>query len=103
MMRTGGSINGFIAAADRMLEVANPETKIIRGHGPLSNAKELREYRDMLAAIRDRVLSQIRVGKTLEQIIASKPTEEFDASRRGSRSPADFVTMVYQSLTRNSQ
>jgi glyoxylase-like metal-dependent hydrolase (beta-lactamase superfamily II) len=102
-LSSGGSINGFIAAANRMLDVANPETKIIRGHGPISNEKELEEYRDMLLMVRDRVLSQIRVGKTLDEIIASKPTAEFDATRRGQRSPDDFVRTVYQSLTRIPQ
>ena len=91
------------SAAERILKVANPETKIIPGHGPLSNAKELQQYRDMLSTIRNRVLSQMRAGKTLEQIIASKPTAEFDEEKRGGRPPEDFVKMVHQSLSRSGQ
>ena len=97
---SGGSVNGVIAAADRMLQLANPETKIIPGHGPLSNARELQQYRDMLSTIRDRIISQVRAGRTVEQVIASKPTAEFDASRKGLIPTEDFVKILYQDLSR---
>jgi len=102
-LSSGGSINGFIAAADQILKLVNPQTKIIPGHGPLSSPQDLQYHRDMLVTIRDRVLSQLRSGRTVEQVIASKPTAEFDEKKRGGRTPEDFVKMVYQSLSRSRQ
>lgn len=99
-LSSNGSVNGFIIAAEHVLKLANPDTKIIPGHGPLSNAKELQRFRDMLVTIRDRISNQIRSGKTVEQIVASKPTAEFDEWRKGTRSPEEFVKTVYQDLSR---
>src|SRR5438093_457470 len=54
-LSSGGSVNGMIAAADRMLALAGDGTKIIPGHGPLGAKADLKAYRDMLATARDRV------------------------------------------------
>lgn len=99
----GGSVNGMITAADRILKIVNPDTKIIPGHGPLSNVKGLRDYRDMLSTIRDRILSSIRAGMNVEQIVASKPTAEFDESKKGGRPPEDFVKVLHKDLSRKAQ
>ena len=96
----GGSISGNIAALERMMKLASPNTKFIPGHGPISTVKELQQQRDMLDALRDRVSSAIRAGKTLDQIIASKPSAEFDEARKGGRSPEDFLKQVYADLSR---
>jgi glyoxylase-like metal-dependent hydrolase (beta-lactamase superfamily II) len=99
---TGGSIDGVIASAGRVLELTDKDTKIIPGHGPLSGPKELRAYRDMLSAVRKRVSSAIAGGKTLEETVASKPTAEFDGVFDGARLGADrFVQMVYGDLSGN--
>lgn len=76
---SGGRFAGFIAAADRALVLANDTTKIIPGHGPVTDRAGLQEWRDMLVAIRDNVAKQVQQGKTLEQVLASKPTEKWDA------------------------
>ena len=76
---SGGSIEGMIAAADRMLAVANANTKIIPGHGPLATRVELQTYREMLVGVRDRVQRAMAGGKTLEQVLAAKPTADLDA------------------------
>ncbi len=99
-----GSVDGMIAAADHILEIANQDTKIIPGHiGTAISVKELQEQRDMFVVVRDRILSGIRAGKTMEQIIASKPTAEFDEKRKGRLAPDGFVRLLYQTMTRGSQ
>src|ERR1700722_12078359 len=52
---TGGNINGMIAAADKILSLADNDTKIVAGHGPLGNKADLTKSRDMLITSRDRV------------------------------------------------
>jgi glyoxylase-like metal-dependent hydrolase (beta-lactamase superfamily II) len=97
---SGGSVRGMILACDVLLQVANDATKIIPGHGPLSNAAELRAYREMLRTVVDRVAALIGQGRTLEQAIAAKPTAEFDAKWGGSSfmPPERFVQVVYADL-----
>ena len=97
-LSSGGSVNGVIAGADRVLSVCNAETRIIPGHGPVSDCAALKTWRDMIATVRERVRAAMQSGKSLEEIKAAKPTVEFDATNRGSIGPDDFVTFVYRSL-----
>jgi cyclase len=98
---SGGSLSGFVRGVDRVLSLVNDSTKVIPGHGAVSDRASLRAYRDMLASIRDRVHEQVRAGKTLEQIIASKPTADFDANWEGSFvKAADFIRFAYADATR---
>lgn len=74
-----GSVAGVIVGVNEILNFINDETKVIPGHGPLSNKKELTAYRDMLQSVYDRVKALKEDGKSLEEIIAAKPTADFDA------------------------
>lgn len=98
---SGGNIDGMIAATARILAVTDENTKIVPGHGPLSNRKELAAYRALLIAVAERTKKLMREGKTLEQIQAAKPSAEFDGRwGKGYFSPAAFVEMVYHGLKR---
>ena len=98
--QNGGSLEGMIAAVDRILAIAGEETKIIPGHGPLSNKAELQTYRQMLVAVRDRTQAAIRQGQSLEAFLASKPTAaDLDPIwGKGFLSPEKFLTIVYTDL-----
>lgn len=96
---SGGSINGTIEAAERIVNLADEKTKIIPGHGPLADKAALKVYRDMLATVRDRVTAAIKDGKTLEQVQMMKPTADLDAVwGKGFLKPEQFVMIVYSSL-----
>jgi glyoxylase-like metal-dependent hydrolase (beta-lactamase superfamily II) len=98
-LSSGGSVEGLIAAVDRVLAVADANTKLIPGHGPLSTRSELEEYRAMLVTIRDRVRDALAGGQTLDQVLAARPTREFDqAWGQSFIEPEHFVRTVYRSL-----
>jgi len=98
-VRAGGSIDGMIQAIDRVLAMANPQTRIIPGHGPLSTPADLGEYRKMLATSRDRVQALIREGKSREEILADRPTSDLDDRwGRGGLGPDQWVCIVHDSL-----
>jgi cyclase len=98
----GGSVDGMIAAARQVMTIANENTKIIPGHlGPVVGFNEIRQQLVMFTTVRDRIADAIRAGKTLEQVVASKPTADFDAGRMGGAiTPDRFVTLVYTDLAR---
>ncbi len=98
----GGGIDGMIASTDKLLGMLDSETKIIPGHGPLSYREDLKLYRQMLTALRDRIAKKIQEGKSLEEIIASKPTSDFDDGRDMGMPPDDFVKILYNELTKKS-
>ena len=96
---TGGSINGMIASADTAVQLANAQTKIIPGHGPLGDKASLGKYRDMMVTVRDRVQKLKKGGQTLEQVVAAKPTKDLDDPwGKGFMQPDFFVTIVYGTL-----
>jgi len=96
---TGGNINGMIAGADRALAMTNARTKIVPGHGPLSDHAGLLTYRRVIATIRDRVQTLKRSKKTLAQVQAVKPSAQFDATwGKGMMKPDDFIALVYNTL-----
>jgi glyoxylase-like metal-dependent hydrolase (beta-lactamase superfamily II) len=96
---SGGSIGGMIAAADRTLAIVDANTRIIPGHGLVSDRQGLQEYRDMMAEVQARVGKLKKQGKTLEEAVAAKPTADLDAKwGQGGIAPDFFVTLVYTTL-----
>jgi glyoxylase-like metal-dependent hydrolase (beta-lactamase superfamily II) len=96
---TGGRVNGMIDAATKALGMVDAGTKIVPGHGPLADRAALTRYRDVLVAVRDRVQKLKSEGKTVEEVVAAKPTAEFDATWGGGfMMPDVFVGIVYSTL-----
>ena len=84
---SGGSYPGTIAAIDTALGMSDARTRIIPGHGPVGTEQDLREWRDMLATIDQRVRNLMASGRTLEQIKAERPAKEWEE-----RFTSSFVT-----------
>lgn len=96
---TGGKLNGMIAAADKILPLANNDTKIVPGHGPLGNKADLTKYRDMLVTARDRVQKLKSAGKSVEEAVATKPLADLDADwGKGMLSSDLFIQVIYLTL-----
>ena len=96
---TGGSLEGMIAAADRVLGIANDATQIIPGHGPMAKKADLKTFRDMLSGVRDKMKPLVAAGKTLAEVQAAKPTQAFDEVwGKGFLKPEQFVAVAYASL-----
>ena len=97
---TGGSIDGMIAASDANLAATTDDTIIIPGHGrPVSNKAELKEFRDMLVAIRDNVANLKKQGKSRDETVAAKPTAAFDAKwGQFVIDPGFFTRLVYEGV-----
>jgi len=98
---SGGSVNGVIEAANAVLAMADEESVIIPGHGPIAGRDDLRAYRDMLATVRDSINAMIADGMSLEQVQAANPTADFDAmhNEMGMFEPAQWVGLMYGLLT----
>ena len=97
---TGGSIDGMIAASDANLAATTDKTIIIPGHGkPVSNKAELKEFRDMLVAIRENVAALKRQGRSRDETVAAKPSAAFDAKFGNWVIDAGFFTrLVYEGV-----
>jgi len=76
--RHGGTYKGTIETLDIILEVVGPDTKIIPGHGVVTDETMAQTFRDMVATIGDRVAAMVEQGKSIEDVLAAKVTAEFD-------------------------
>jgi glyoxylase-like metal-dependent hydrolase (beta-lactamase superfamily II) len=93
---TGGNIKGMIKAAEANLARVTEKTIVIPGHGKIGGKPEMTEYRDMLITIHDRVAALKKEGKSLEEIIETKPTAAYDSKWAGSFITGDvFTKLVY--------
>jgi len=93
---TGGSIDGMIRAAEANVARATDKTIVISGHGPIGNKSQLIEFRDMLVAIRERVAALKNQGKSRGEVVAAKPTADYDAKWGGFVVDGDFFArLVY--------
>jgi glyoxylase-like metal-dependent hydrolase (beta-lactamase superfamily II) len=97
---TGADILGMVAAVDRIVAMSDDRTRIIGGHGPLASRADLVQYRDMLKTIVQRVAAQRAAGRSVADVIASRPTAEFDARwAKPGTMPADtLVALIYRNL-----
>ena len=74
----GGSLPGLIAFCEAVLGEIDRNAIVIPGHGPVSDYQGLADYIAMLATIRDRIQALIASGASLEQVVAARPTAEWD-------------------------
>jgi len=97
----GGSLDGMIAAYDKLLPMLDDNVKIVPGRGPLATKRDFADYREVMIALRERITRLIKDGKTLQEAIAAKPTEDFDARwANGPIRPNQLVEEIYSDLKR---
>jgi glyoxylase-like metal-dependent hydrolase (beta-lactamase superfamily II) len=94
---SGGTINGFVTAAERILAVTNAQTKIIPGHGPLADRARLQAFHDMVVVMRDRMRKEIAAKHTIDQVLASKITADYDKEWPNGRER--FLRLLHQELS----
>lgn len=100
---SGGSIGGVIAAVERILAIADADTRIIPGHGALTDRQGLVAYSKMLQVTRQAIANLIIAGNTVEQTVLAKPTAAFDAKwGNGFLRPDVFVRMIYDAIKRST-
>jgi cyclase len=104
----GGTINGVLAALNRMIDITVPRKKqeggtfVIPGHGRLADEADLVEYRDLSTIIRDRFADAARRKQTLEQVKAAKLVRDYEGrygASQGFWTTDAFVDAVYRTLS----
>jgi cyclase len=105
----GGSVQGEIAALNRLVDLAVPSTPVVTreagtivvpGHGRLCDQYDVVDYRDMVTIIRDRVRDLLRAGRSLADVKAAQPAKGY-VGRYGN--PDRFIEAIYRSLAREKR
>ncbi len=94
----GGTSAGMLRAADRLLTIADAQTRIIPGHGPVCTRADLAAARDFVAAARERVRALVARRLTADQVAAADPLRDLFAPSP-SVPPAAWARLIYKELT----
>ena len=94
---SGGNVIDAMNSLDAVIRMIDDDTRVIPGHGPMSNKSELVAYRAMIGRAVERVSALKDDGMTLEQAVAAKPLVDFDRGE-GFIDADGFVTAIYRSL-----
>jgi cyclase len=98
-INNGGTLPGILAALGDTAGRAGPKTKIIPGHGPIVDRTALVAQRDLILLMRDRVAALIAQGKTVDEVVAAKPTADLDAQvPQGAQSVERFLRWLYAEI-----
>jgi len=96
---SGGSVAGLLAGISTILARIDDNTRVIPGHGPLSNKAELQAYQDMLKSVYARVKTLKDQGQSVEAVVAAKPTAGYDGKwGNGFLAPDVWVKIVYSAI-----
>lgn len=99
---SGGDARGMLAAADAALALADENTVIIPGHGPVARRADLVAYRDMLAEVIGVVTREKAAGRSLAEIIAMRPAARWDTNPQAFINGEAFVTAIWNSIERGA-
>lgn len=99
-LNNGGTLKGILEGLAVTIGRAGPNTKIIPGHGPITDRNGLVAARDLIIAGRDKIAPLVKQGKTIEEVLESKPTAEFDSKVEGAtaQSAERFVRWLYNAI-----
>jgi cyclase len=98
----GGSLDGMIEGLGITIGMAGPHTKIIPGHGPTVDRAALTAHRDMILVVRDKVAAMVQQGKSVDEVLAAKPTSDYDSIVPNSSTTSErFVRQLYAELKTN--
>jgi glyoxylase-like metal-dependent hydrolase (beta-lactamase superfamily II) len=98
-LRNGGSLKGLLAGLGETIGRAGPRTRIIPGHGAITDRNGVVAQRDVILAVRDKIAPLVERGQSVEEVIATHPTAEFDAKvPQGEQTSEQFVRWLYTEL-----
>lgn len=101
-LNNGGTLKGLLDGLGLAIGLAGPNTRIVPGHGPLADRAALIAHRDLLLTVRDKVAVLVNQGKSLDEVIAAKPTADFDARVPQSAQTSErFIKWLYAELKAN--
>ncbi len=93
--QTGGWIGGIVGGLQRLQTMANAETRIVPGRGPVLSLKDIEKQAEMYRTIYDRLSTMLNKGRGPSEAVEAKPTKEFDAQMGNGD---EFVRRSFESL-----
>jgi glyoxylase-like metal-dependent hydrolase (beta-lactamase superfamily II) len=99
-LNSGGSVNGLLSNAEKILALVPDDIMIIPGHGPLSTKADFARWAAGVKTTAGIVTAKIAAGMTLEAIIAEGLPAEYASWGQGFISEQAWITAIYNSTTK---
>lgn len=96
---SGGSVQGMIAAMEKVSSQLPPDVKVIPGHGAISNLDDVRAFVAMLKETSAAVQKAINEKKTLEQMKQEHILEPWKKWSGDFVDQDKFIETLYNSLS----
>jgi len=97
---SGGSVAGYKAGQQQIIDMAGDDTAIIPGHGPLASKSDLQVALDMLIDAEARVKKLVDAGMSQEEVLAENPLADYhDQWNWGFITTERMTKKLYGSLT----
>ena len=94
----GGSLSGMINYLEKIVLVIDKDTIVMPGHGEISSISDIKETIEMLKTVKNRILMSIENNQSLEEIISSNITKDFDKKYNTLLLRDTFIDRAYASL-----
>jgi cyclase len=95
----GGNITGVVRGTDEFLKIANDQTKVVVGHGPLAKRSDVVAYNAMAKTVMERIQKLVREGKTEAEVIAAAPLKDLNPEwAANDQAAVNFLKQVYNGL-----
>lgn len=99
----GGTVAGFIAAQEKIIDLADENTVILPGHGPSGSRADLQAAVDMLVDARARVKNLVDQGLSQDEVLAANPLADYhDTWNWRFITTERMTTTLYRSLTQEN-
>jgi cyclase len=99
----GGSIEGMIRSTDRILNMCDANTRVIPGHGQVSNRDDVRAFRNLLVTVRNRLIQLIKAGKTVDEVVEANPLADLYKGRQSYFKIENLTRYGYMDIKRNQE
>ena len=98
----GGDIRGVVRGTDEFLKLANDDTKVVVGHGPLANKASIVAYNAMAKIARERVEKLFKDGKSEADVVSENPLQDLNPMwAADDKAAVNFLKQVYNSFKRS--
>ena len=93
--QSGGWIGGIVGGLQRLQTIANAETRIVPGRGPVLSLADIKKQTEMYGEIYNRLSQMLNKGRGPSEAVDARPTKEFDAQMGNGD---EFVRRSFESL-----
>lgn len=98
----GGSGRGYVRNIDQALALVPPDTRVIPGHGPVTDVATLRRFRSFMSDLVGEVEKSVKTGRTKAEAIRTIKLDQYPEIKPSFRTLGNDVAVIYDEVKAGS-